>query len=209
MPTLPLYDEPANRDTWHRVRAPGGYEWWRFSAKDTAAASGNRVLIDFFDGDPFNSAYQAAYAAYRRRPTRVVPPVPRDYPCVRVEVAEKDRALARVDALHPAGSFSASADGREIRIASNVIQFVEAGTVRVSVENVATLAFEPLEPHPPELRQLPGDEPTIVHFRMTACRSYRVTGTLTAANREIAFDGRGAVTHFFGTGPIGKTTGFY
>src|SRR5688500_2921934 len=66
----------------HRVRSPGGYEWWHVEACDASADL--VVRIDLFDGDPFNPAYRRAYARYRRRPTRVAPPVPGDFPNVRV-----------------------------------------------------------------------------------------------------------------------------
>src|SRR5687767_726009 len=113
MPTVPLYDTPANPDAWHRVRAPGGYEWWHL---DAVSPSGREtVTIDFFDGDPFNAAYQAAYARYRRRPTRVVPPVPRDYPGVRVRVNAK---ILYDSASEP---LNVSSDGVEIRMGSNVL----------------------------------------------------------------------------------------
>ncbi len=92
MPTIPLYDTTAPPDAWHRVIAPGGYESWSIAADDRDRET--RLRIEFFDGDPFNQTYRRAYDRYVRRPTRVRPPQPRDYPAVRVSLRELD-AVAR------------------------------------------------------------------------------------------------------------------
>src|SRR5688572_5757832 len=100
MPTLPLFELPKVEPgvpphVSHRVRAPGGYEWWHFDARD-AGAGDVRVQIDLFAGDPFNRAYRRAYARYRRRPTRVTPPVPGDYPNLTATVFSKGEQICRV-----------------------------------------------------------------------------------------------------------------
>ena len=71
MPTIPLYDTSAPPDGYHRVAAPGGFEWWR------VIAEGSRVKVDFLEGNYFDSAYRSAYRRYLAAPTRVAPPVPR------------------------------------------------------------------------------------------------------------------------------------
>ena len=200
MPTLPLYDTPGNVDAWHRVRAPGGYEWWHFEA--TSGDSDVRVVIDFFDGDPFNAAYQRAYSNYRRRPTRVAPPVPRDYPCVRIQTFQTGKRVSLIDAPQPPGSLVASDDGMEIRIGPNVIRS-DGGAFQLSLES-AEFTFRPLEPHPPSVRELAGEERSAIHFRIIPCGSYDVSGTLRLG-RETPFAGRGTYVHYFGTGPIGNT----
>jgi hypothetical protein len=82
MPTIPLYDTSAPPDGYHRVTAPGGYEWW------SIIAQGARVKIDFIEGNPFDVAYRSAYRRYVAHPTRVVPPAPRDYPSVSARLAD-------------------------------------------------------------------------------------------------------------------------
>ena len=83
MPTIPLYDESAPPDGYHRVTAPGGYEWWSVLAQEA------RVKIDFFDGNPFDPTYRLAYQRYLANPTRVMPPVPRDYPSVSAGLVDR------------------------------------------------------------------------------------------------------------------------
>src|SRR4051812_26995968 len=107
MPTLPLYNTTAHPDGWHRVTAPGGYEQWHVEAED--ASSGIRLVVDLIEGDQLNREYLRAYRRYRRRPTRVAPPLPGDYPCVRVRVSDRGRPLWELDAPQPPGALRASA----------------------------------------------------------------------------------------------------
>jgi hypothetical protein len=217
MPTLPLYQTPAHPDAWHRVKAPGGYEWWHFTAHDAAGAV--RVRVDFFDGDPFNRAYQRAYRRYRRRPTRITPPLPCEYPCVRVEVTEGGRPLWRVDAPQPAGTFRGSEDGQGVEVGACSIRWDDKGGLSVSLERLQVsfgatlageLAFRAPEWRLPGLRKLAGEEPPTVHFRLTSWEEYTVTGNIRQAggaegSRVIAFAGTGEYRHYVGTGPIGKS----
>ena len=196
MPTIPLYDTPSNPDAWHRVRAPGAYEWWRFEAATLDHAA--RVIIDWFDGNPFDADYRRAYARYRRRPTRVAPPVPRDYPAVRVRVLEHSRPVLSVEAPSPPGALAASADGLEIRIGARSMRS-DGGVLRLSLE-VGELTFRPLEPHPPDVRETVGDVRPAIHYRVVTSPSYEVAGTLMGR----AFNGRGTYVHYFGTGPMGN-----
>src|SRR5690349_6074304 len=101
MPTLPLYNPAAVPDAWHEVIAPGGYEWWHFEAEDSAGEL--EVVADFYDGEPDSALYRRAYARFRRQPTRVTPPVPRDYPCVRFRVWEKVETVVECTGHFPPG----------------------------------------------------------------------------------------------------------
>jgi hypothetical protein len=73
MPTIPLYDTSAPPDGYHHVTAPGGYERWFIRASEL------HLNVEFCEGDPSDRAYQSAYEQFMARPTRVPPPVPRDY----------------------------------------------------------------------------------------------------------------------------------
>jgi hypothetical protein len=75
MPTIPLYDTSAPPDGYHRVIAPGGYEWWNVIAP-------GRITVNFHYGNPSDPAYRSAYRRYLANPTRVLPPLPQDYPSV-------------------------------------------------------------------------------------------------------------------------------
>jgi hypothetical protein len=190
MPTLPLYDTTADPDGYHRVRAPGGYEWWHLGAE--SASRHTSASIDFFDGDPFDTAYLAAYARYLRRPTRVPPPLPRDYPRVRVRV----NGQTICDATDP---IVVSAEGPEIRIGSSVLRR-DGGVVRLSLAS-EELTFTPILRQAVDVREFAGDVLSAVHVRVIKSPSYDVSGIL----RGIPFEGRGNYIHYFGTGPIGKT----
>ena len=61
-------------DGWHAVAAPGGYEWWYFDAEDPATDT--QLVAIFMEGFVFHPGYIRAYELYRRRPTRVAPPLP-------------------------------------------------------------------------------------------------------------------------------------
>lgn len=197
MPTIPLYDSPSNPDAWHRIRAPGGYEWWRLSALSPNEAVG--VWVDLYDGDPRSAAYLAAYDRYRRRPTRVPPPVPRDYPRVRAGFRDETGQESGVDATYPPGSLVASEDGLEIRIDTTVLRF-DGDAVRVTLD-AGELTFTPILRQPPDVREIPGDIESVVHVRTIRSPAYDVTGVLGGK----PFNGRGTYTHYFGTGPIGGT----
>jgi hypothetical protein len=82
MPTIPLYDSSAPPDGYHRVTAPGGYEWWSITTQ------GSRVTIHFSEGNPFDSTYRLAYRRYVADPTRVTPPMPRDHLSVSVNLVD-------------------------------------------------------------------------------------------------------------------------
>src|SRR5687767_5497676 len=77
MPAIPLYTDPSYPDASHAVRAPGGYEWWTFDAED--AAGDTQLFVTLVEGHETDPGYLRAYARFRRRPTRVPPPVPRGY----------------------------------------------------------------------------------------------------------------------------------
>jgi carotenoid 1,2-hydratase len=206
MPTLPLYDALAHPNAWHRVTAPGGYEWWRFEANDSA---GLELRVEFFDGHPFSGAYRRAYARYRRRPTRVTPPGPRDFPAAGLVVMDKGRELYRAEIPYPAGAFSASADGSEINIGEQSMRRDRTGVIRLAMVSYVfmDLTFRPLQPGPPELQQIDSPQRSTTHFHVVNRCEYAVSGSLRGLEANVGrglinFDGRGRHDHFYGTGPI-------
>ena len=141
MPTLPLYDTSAGPDEWHRVIAPGGYEWWRFEAVSSGGDA--RIRLDVFDGDPFNPEYRAAYARYRRRPTRVPPPVPRGYPAARLAILNRPASQHRIEAPVAPGAFEATPT--RVRVGPAVISpAVERNSIHVSWDGLVDLTFRPV-----------------------------------------------------------------
>jgi hypothetical protein len=192
LPVIPLYDTPANPHAWHRVTAPGGYERWHLRAADERR--GVRVEIDLFDGDPFNPDYVKAYERYRRRPTRVPPPLPRDFPRVRLGV---DALQLRIDAPQPPGTFYASQDGSRVRLGPCSIHFEQSGVLRATIESPAgELLFRPRAPHAARVEQTSGRERG-AHYHVMGSPAYDVTGMLGTLHIE----GTGELDHRFGTGP--------
>src|SRR3954449_8606982 len=84
MPVLPLFDAPIEPDAWHRVTAPGGYEWWHFDAEDEAGETRGGARI--YDGHAVHPRYVRAYRRYLKRPTRRTPPMAVDFPCAELAV---------------------------------------------------------------------------------------------------------------------------
>ena len=68
MPVLPLFQTPAHPDAWHRVTAPGGYEWWYFDGEDHSGRF--QFVATWFQGFPLHPDYLRRYHRYRRAPTR-------------------------------------------------------------------------------------------------------------------------------------------
>jgi hypothetical protein len=229
MPTLPLFDTPADPNAWHRVTAPGGYEVWHFDAAD---ASGDvRVVVEFGEGQSFDSTYRRRYLRYRRNPTGHRPPVPSEYPFVNFALCERRRLLAKLVARHRPGALVASSDTPDLTIGPNSLARDPGGALRLHVEGVArppvarwrmTWRGVSRRQHGPHvtadltfrpLRHAPPDEPDLLapHRRVVIHPSCAVEGiirivgdrSLKGQTREIAFTGRGAHDHRYGTAPLG------
>ncbi len=218
MPTLPLFETPAHPDGWHRVTGPGGYEWWHLAAED----EGGRISlgVNLIEGDPYNAAYMRAYSRYRRRPTRVSPPLPRDYPCVRVNVSQGDRLLWELVAPQPPGTLRASTTATDVALGPCVLRGADDGVLRLSIDPPATavsssqraglhvdLMFRPLGPRPVQWEEIPLGESKVLYRRPMSDLRYEVTGSLrerdgTDVRREIEFGGHGSYEHTFSTGPL-------
>lgn len=235
MPTLALLTPAdarpagASPDAWHRVAAPGGYEWWHFDAED---ASGDVQLVAaFHDGFAFHPGYLRAHARYLRRSTRVAPAVPSQYPCASFAVYEKGSPAARFLTQYSPGAFQGSDERPEARVGLNVLQADAAGVLRLSLAGPtpdptpgsstpwagqalsAELWFRSLRAcSPPTERRFLSRELTGAdHHWVLANPLCEVEGTVripagggAGGGRALAFRGRGYHDHCYGTGPIGS-----
>jgi hypothetical protein len=217
VPTLPLYSPIDARagGAWphasHHVTAPGGYEWWHLEAEDVDA--GRLVVATLYDGYPFHPKYLRDHARYLRRPTRVAPAVPSQYPCVAFAVYEHGRRVAGFLRQYPPGSFVDAADTASgLRVGPNALKPDVAGALRLDFPGAAALSFVPsvAAAHPAVWRGRPpegaggGD-----HHWAIAAPGFGVTGTVvipdgSRGGREVAFRGRGLQVHHYGTSPLGS-----
>lgn len=226
MPTLPLFETPADPDAWHRVTSPGGYEWWYFDAED--AAGDIQIVAIFLEGFVFHPGYLRRYGAYRRRPTRATPPVAGEYPCAYFVVYEKGRPLAQFMSQYPPGAFAASSERTDVRIGPNTLRRDDDDTLRLALHGVpwqltwrgpqllapqeltGDLTFRPLLPRRPAERTFLSQALSGArHQWVIADPLCEVGGTIRLGGggnlptREIAFRGRGYHDHNYGTAPLG------
>jgi hypothetical protein len=207
METLDLVDHlPLERaDHWHRVRAPGGYEWWEFDARDEGQKI--RVVLSFHDGFAFDPEYARRYAAYRRRPTAQSPPVPREYPCVQFAIFENDVLLTSDTIRFAEGAFQADVKSNVLSIGVNRIELgseetrvrFQGGDPAVSAEMV----FRQASPSLVVEQTILSFENLAEHRWVVAQPRCDVDGRINFNGREIQFRGIGYRDHYYGGGPIG------
>jgi carotenoid 1,2-hydratase len=217
MPTLPLYVPPEQQafaDGWHAVAAPGGYEWWHFDAEDPATDT--RLVAVFYEGCPFHPGYLRAYARYRRNPTRVAPPLPRDSVCIHVAVYRGGQTRYQSLVQYDAADFAAATDRLDVRIGPSRCRTEADRTVRLTLKDTASdgrtlsaeLAFTPRLSHPPVERPLLDRAVTgSDHYWVLANPLCDVAGTVEVSGRGSAADrvelsGSGYHDHQYGSGPI-------
>jgi hypothetical protein len=209
MPVLPLFDTPADPNASHRVTAPGGYERWHFDAEDESGRL--RFVAAFHAGPGFHAEYLRRYRRYRRRPTRVPPPQPHEYPCVAFSVYEGGQVLGDFATLYRQEEFSASQDRPLVRVGPNTFAREPDGTLRLELRQglSADLFFHPLFQHAPLQRRLVSPGATAgEHHWVVAAPLCRVEGTIRSGTgatgaRELSFVGRGYHDHHYGTAPAG------
>ena len=215
MPTLPLFIAPdvhpldVSPDAAHVMAAPGGYEWWHFDAED--AGGGVQLAATFYDGCPFHPGYLRAHARYLRRPTRVPPAVPVEYPCVAVAAYVSGRPVVRRVVQYPPDTLRAS-DGRpELRVGPHSLTATAGGALQLAVAGTASLSFRPSCAGPAVERRVLSRELTGAdHHWVLPAAAYEVEGTITVppdggtgtGTRDVAFRGRGYHDHHFGSGPF-------
>lgn len=214
-----LYAVPPNPDGWHQVAAPGGYESWRFDATDDSGEL--RLLAELVQGCPYHRSYLSAYSAYRRHPTRLIPPRPEEWPCVHFVLYQKTQVIARFVSEYTAADFTARTDALQVGIGSSRAQAQPDQSIHLvlrSPPNVdtgqqlsATFLFRPLLAGAaiqawPLLRR--DTAAGGVHLWRAARPVCQVEGTVQlhdpanpAQPRIIRFSGRGGHDHAVGTAP--------
>ena len=225
MPTLDLYQPNFVADAWHQVRAPGGYEWWYFDAEDPATET--QIVAILLEGFVFHPGYLRKYAAYRRRPTRRVPPVAGDFPCAYFVVYKHGKLAHQFMTQYRPEQFAASREAPRVRIGKNQFERQPDGTLRLALTGTpwrvtargpqtlvtdtlsAEFTFEPLLDVPPAERIFLSREMTSAdHHWVIANPSCRVEGSIKVKSGDgpaevIAFGGKGYHDHNYGTGPLG------
>lgn len=210
MPTLPMYDTSADPDAWHRVTAPGGYEWWRLDAEDESAEV--RVVVRLYDGHAFHPGYVRAYRRYLRRPTRRPPPVPRDYPCAELTIYRKGKVWGRFTDLYPAGTLTTSTERLCVAVGPNRLA-ADGEVLRLSMSAGSggagcELVFRPRGRCGPfEKVVFPRAYSNAEHRWVIARPTCDVEGTVACGGERLAFRGRGYQDHQYGTGPLAVGVG--
>jgi len=198
MPAIPLYNPAAAPHAWHDVRCPGGYEWWHFDADD--AANDRQIIVGFFDGMPLHRGYRRAYMRYLSRPTRISPPLPRDYRFVGIRVYERGRIACRSLRQYSPSQFAADSTAMQVSIGPNRIEqdadtiklTVGGGGIEAELEFVPRTGVQPLE--------LSVGSPE--HRWVVVAPLCGVRGRIHCGRRRIDFCGAGFHDHRYATAPI-------
>lgn len=207
MATLNLFDSlpPSRADEWHRIRAPGGYEWWEFEAHDPA--QGIRVLLSFHDGFAFHPEYARRYDAYRRRPTLHHPPVPCQYPCVQCSVYENEVPLAKSTMHFPTGAFQADPAANALAVGAHRLKIGAVETI-VQIDSAdpamsVELVFRDRSPSQPLEQALPCRQTAQAEHRWVLAQPLcEVEGGIRLGGRNIRFHGPGYHDHYYGAAPV-------
>ncbi len=214
-----MHIQPDHPDGWHTVTAPGGYEWWYFDAQSGDAQT--HLVAIFFQGFVFHPGYLRRHAAYLRCPTRRVPAIPADNPCVYLAIYRRGKIWRQMMAQYPSDAFIASTDTPDVRIGHNTIK-PEGGNLQIGLTGRpwhitargpkfisdetlhASLQFSPRSTQRPiERRFLSLAMTGADHHWILANPLCEVSGTIACGGEKIDFTGAGYHDHNYGTGPIG------
>jgi hypothetical protein len=221
MPTLPLYNHATHPDGWHQVVAPGGYEFWHFDAQDLEH---DRVIVArLLCGNVFDPAYLHRYQRYLRQPTRVAPPLPREFLSAQLSVYHGGTVEHAFVTDHAGSHFVAATDRCDVRVGPNQIHNDDAfgaGALTVTMSGAASIAGQTLSArfvfqprasrvaHDLGERELFAESSTSGQHRwIVGDAPCNVEGeiVLTGTNpAHTAFRGLGCHEHHYGTGPIGQ-----
>jgi hypothetical protein len=198
VPTLPLFDPaPAKPFRPHAIRAPGGYETWRFAAHDPA----NQIWITAnFDRGFACREYIRRYLRYRRWPTRFPPPLPKDYLGIRGWIRLRDWQTSWSAQIDPA--MFVDLDDGGIEMGPNRFFHSVAGGMNVRSSGI-NLVFNPRHPQEPlESNTTPAyPEKGETHRWIIPDGLCDVTGTIQIGETKLAFAGTGVRDQQYGTSP--------
>jgi len=207
MPTLRLLSIPTHADGSHRVGSPGGYEFWQFYAEDSIRRL--RLMAAFHDGFALHPTYLQKYSAYIRRPTRNIPPLPSQYPCLQVSLFENTQTRGSWTTYFPANSFIA--DDHSISLAANRSTFGSGEiTLTTSEPQYATfieLRFQSPQTESREIAFPPGSNGLSPNIWIPSRPLCEVEGRIRHRDRIIEFSGLGQHNHFYGTHPMPSAIG--
>jgi hypothetical protein len=209
MPDLLLLDtDVVVADAWHRVTAPGGYEWWHFDAQDPTGSV--LVVADFHAGFVFHPQYLRRFHLYQQKPTRHSPPSPMEYCCAQLAVYENGRRLGAFTRRYRPEKLWASTSDIEVTIGPNRLT-TDGGALRLHAEDPtglrADLAFRPRLAHPPAEQIILSRHRSYTdhHFWIVANPLCEVGGEIRLpTGRTIPLSGVGYHDHLYGTGPLGS-----
>ncbi len=183
MPSISLFTHPVVPEASHDVRAPGGYERWRFIALDQA--TGCLLIATFSDGDVNDEEYRRRVRKFFAHPTRTMPPSPRDFASIGWSVFDRDENQLASDRerVH-----------RDVFIVSNKILDLRAGLSSFQGETL-------------NLRSATSHARLNFLGHLGEGRVLDVHGKLTLKNETANFVGVGTLLHRFDTKlPIESST---
>lgn len=219
MPTLDLVTIPSFSGASHRVLAPGGYEGWHFDASSDDGAL--HLVAGLHEGYALDDSYARAYARYRKHPTRIAPPLPRDFSAVTFALYQKDRQPVNFFTRGtPSGEVNISADGSRVRIgASHATRAGERGVIQLNLRGTndrrtiaVNLTFRPLIRTNIESEVIARLSGSGVHRWIPCDPMCDVDGEIAifdgsgGAPLTIPFAGSGQHEHRYGTRPMGQAS---
>jgi hypothetical protein len=192
VPTLPLFDDRVTTaDGAHRVRAPGGYESWRFAAYDFSSQTA--VSVCFSQGSP-SRTYLRRYLRFRARPTRHAPPLPQEYPAVSVSIYSHGRFTTSTLRFQ-ASDFAADPG---VRVGPHRFYRDGDGSIHMAAPGI-DLMFRPLCSREP-IEQSVGPADTTHRWKfvdgLCECR-----GVVDVGQGKVKFAGQGVHDQVFGDAP--------
>jgi hypothetical protein len=201
----------ASPDAWRRIAAPGGYEGWHFSA--TSDDQTTHLVAALHATWALDRTYLRRYRTYRRRPTRVAPPIAAEYPAVTFALYERGRRAIVVAARATKDQFSADPAGQSVRVNASHAQRAAGGVLNLNLRGgtrdgrtlAARLAFRPHVGQGAQVALVSPDAKCGDHGWVVADPLCDVNGEVSifdsalGAPRVIPFAGVGCHDHLWGT----------
>lgn len=210
--TLPLFTPPGNPNGWHRVMAPGGYEWWRFEAMDER--NDRQIIAVIGQGWPFHREYVRRYRRYMRHPTRYPPPVPQDFPFVWFVLQERARLRASFFVSEGMQRFSDVGTAHvDVSMADCSFRFADGGVIELTLRESSpprSAGVSAQFTFRPRLRRCEAVQRAVcgeAHQWILTPQVYDVAGAVRLSGQAIdvaaiiPFNGRGVHDHQYGTQP--------